>query len=479
MGASLAATPVATARVDASSKAISFTTPRDVAYGNTMIVALSLSGTAAAGTWTATAAGGLTWTVDRVTFNATVAQTVLLSAPVTLAGGIPAGTVLTFSVGSGDGAFTRLAGILAEANGILQAAYADQTGSANANSAAPSVTAAAATAQADELLVGAFGLGSVPVFTVTGGAAALPPVSSTAATTNKQVVLAYKSLTAIATPTIGGTLDVSTQWVGALVTYKGGAAPAPPTPTQSIVAGAVATGRADAATKTLTLTTLRDVPAGSTVLLALGCSAVITPSTLTVTDPTGAAWRLDKQSDNGSLLCALFSAPLTAKLPAGSLVKVTCDNSLARWSATMMEMVGTSQAAGYTDRAVAGSGGSTTTPSITDTVATVQAGEMLVGAFALGASPVFTQAAGFTLDPGAASTAATTNKQVVLEHKALAATGVQSVSGILDTATAWVGVLVSYKAGVAAQATTGRWVLRSGVLVAIPQRQTLRAGVLR
>jgi len=484
MAATMVATPVATAKADASTKTLSFTTGRAVPYGSTLFICVAASSSTAAPTFTISAAGGLTWAQDATSFVVSVAQSVVFSAPVTLTAGLPSGTTLTVTVAASDAALARWAGAVMEASSVLQAAYVDRvaTATGGSTSKAPSVADTIATAQADELLLGVFATPANPVFTgTTPAGVAWTTVASAGASANKQVIVAHKPLSATGVQTVGGTTDIQATWQGCLVTYKGGAPPTPPPEVQAVVSGAVATNHLDAAAKKITLTTTRDVPAGSSLVLALGCSAVAVLSNFTVSDSRGASWRLDaKEEITSNVLVAVLSAPLVARLVSGSVVTVTCDQSLARWSATLMEITGTQQAAGYVDRVVTATGGTaSTTPSVVDTVATAQANEIVFGAFALPATPVFTEGAGYTLNPGAASTAATANKQVALEHKVLTSIGTQTANGTLDTSAAWAGVLVTYKAGDPLPQSTGEWVLRSGRLVIVPQQQVLRSGSLR
>lgn len=253
----------------------------------------------------------------------------------------------------------------------------------------------------------------------------------------------------------------------------------------SMIVTPVATAHVDAAARKITLTTVRQVAAGRTLLLGLGCTSLLAPntSTFTATDSAGNTWPLDATYNyQPSIQSAVLSLSVTTMLPAGTVITgqvPAAESMLARWTGIVMEAVGVAAGAGRVDQIVTGTSAAAI---VTLTTPACLAGDLIVGMLTAGAAPVFTPDAGVSVTTPVASAGGSGDKQGILLYKVAGTAGPQTLSGRWDSATQWTLAVVAYKAaapssGGPAVGVAARYVARGGALYPIVSK-TARNGVL-
>ncbi|MCX6915828.1 MAG: YDG domain-containing protein, partial [Verrucomicrobia bacterium] len=183
--------------------------------GNTLVAVISTRGTSA-GRVTSISQTGATWSRATQAANANGSTTEIWYAPNV------SGAAATLTINQ---AGLRSAAVVMEYSG-LAAANLDQVSSgATGNSAAASTGATPATTQATEVWVGGIGLvdsgltltpTGAPLFTSRGSAQS----ASTTANLNAKAYFLDYTAEAIGTASAGGTISASSQWSGAIATFK-------------------------------------------------------------------------------------------------------------------------------------------------------------------------------------------------------------------------------------------------------------------
>jgi hypothetical protein len=191
-----------------------------VALGNTVIVTFAMD--PATGTVSCADTKGNTYTKDADVQNGTSGsgtgvRTVVFSAPITTA--LVSGNTITVTFPS----VTAKAVSANEFSGLVSAAL-DKTATATGATTSMSSGNSASTAQANELLIGAFGVeDKAAIFTAGSSFTALSAGTSNGsggAATNIQLFPEYRVVSASAVYAATGTLGTGMNWAAALATYK-------------------------------------------------------------------------------------------------------------------------------------------------------------------------------------------------------------------------------------------------------------------
>jgi hypothetical protein len=182
--------------------------------GNTLIAIISTRGTSA-NRVSSILQTGVTWSFVTQAANTSGTTTEIWYAP-NVSG---AGTAITINLAS-----LRAAAVIVEYSGILQVSPQDQVAN-NTGSVTPASTGTTATTtQANELWIGGIGLVSsgytlgtaTNAFTTITNAAS----TNTTATSNAKVYALERIATTTGTASTGGTISTSSQWSGAIATFK-------------------------------------------------------------------------------------------------------------------------------------------------------------------------------------------------------------------------------------------------------------------
>jgi hypothetical protein len=185
--------------------------------GNTLIAVISTRGTTASRVSSITQTGA-TWTKAAEGTNTNGSTTEIWSAP-NISGAATAITINQASLLS--------AAVIMEYNGILTPTPLDKIASTTGNSAAASTGTTTTTAQANELLIGGIGLVSsgYTLGTITNSFTSVTNSASTnaTATSNANVYALERIVTATLAATTGGTVSTSSQWSGAIATFRAAA----------------------------------------------------------------------------------------------------------------------------------------------------------------------------------------------------------------------------------------------------------------
>ncbi len=185
--------------------------------GNSLIAVISTRSTTA-NTVTSITQTGATWTRATQATNANGTTTEIWFAP-NVSG---AATAITINQSS-----FRSAAVVIEYNGILTASALDKTANTTGNSTTASTGTTSTTTQANELLIGGVGLvsSSYTLGTISGSFTTVANTASThsTATRNARVYALERIVTATLAATTGGTVSTSSEWSGAIATFKAAA----------------------------------------------------------------------------------------------------------------------------------------------------------------------------------------------------------------------------------------------------------------
>ncbi|MEI8036851.1 MAG: MBG domain-containing protein [Verrucomicrobiota bacterium] len=193
---------------------ISVTLPNTPVAGNTLVAVISTRGTSANRVSGITQTGAA-WTRAAQATNTNGTTTEIWYAP-NVSGAAKAITI--------NQALLRSAAVVVEYSGVLTASSLDHTASATGSSIAPVTGTTAATLQANELWLGGIGfISSTPTLgTLLNSFTSVASAQSTrtTASSNAKVYALERLANPVGTASSGGTLSVSAQWAGALVTFK-------------------------------------------------------------------------------------------------------------------------------------------------------------------------------------------------------------------------------------------------------------------
>lgn len=245
--------------------------------GNTLIAVVSTRGASASRVSSLTQTGA-TWERAAQSANANGTTTEIWYAP-NVSG---AGTTVTINLA----ASLRAAAVVMEYTGILLASPVDQTADSTGNSTAATTGTTPITTQQNELWIGGIGLvssdyglsGIQNSFAVVADAAS----TETTATQNSRVYALERIVTTTGAASSGGTVSASSQWSGAIATFKA----ALPSGTPLVLGGSAA---------------------GNYALTGLSGAVNVTPKELTVTGLTGA----NKSYDGNTTATASGTASLS------------------------------------------------------------------------------------------------------------------------------------------------------------------------
>lgn len=185
--------------------------------GNSLIAVISTRSTTA-NTVNSITQTGATWTRVTQATNANGTTTEIWFAP-NVSGSATAITINQSSF--------RSVAVVIEYNGILTASALDKTANTTDNSTTASTGTTPTTSQANELLIGGIGLVSstYTLGTIIGSFTTVANIASThpTATRNARVYALERIVTATLAATTGGTVSTSSEWSGAIATFKAAA----------------------------------------------------------------------------------------------------------------------------------------------------------------------------------------------------------------------------------------------------------------
>ena len=191
--------------------------------GNTLVAIIATRGSAA-GIVTGISQTGATWTRAAQATNASGSTTEIWYAPNVSS----AGNSITINQSN-----VRSAAVIVEYSNIILASPIDKTANTTGNSNAASTGTTATTVQANELLVGGVGLvnSGYTIGTPTNSFASVANAASTdgPSQNNAKVYALEKLVTTTGTAISGGSISSSSQWSGAIATFKA------QTPTTTVV----------------------------------------------------------------------------------------------------------------------------------------------------------------------------------------------------------------------------------------------------
>jgi hypothetical protein len=210
------ATPLIGSSTTASA-APSFTFNAAVITGHTLIGSVNVNESTASPTITVTDSKGNTYHVDAQITAGVTDVLAVFSARITTA--LSTSDTLTISIN--DGTHNRWSISVEEFDDILTSPL-DKTATSTGSGLSMTSTATVATTATNELVFGGFGF-TTPVsktFTAGSGFTNSPIQGTNAGTTDRGVVNEWQYVNSTGTQTATGTLNATTTWAAAVVTYK-------------------------------------------------------------------------------------------------------------------------------------------------------------------------------------------------------------------------------------------------------------------
>jgi hypothetical protein len=200
-----------------------FTPTGTLAAGNLAVACFAIAG-AKTSSGASDTAGGNTWAVVKTQANGT-SVTVFIAYSV-LATQITTSNTVTLSTSGTDAG----AGVLWEFSGVASGAAADQSAGSTGATTAMSSGATATLSQADELVIGAFGI-TANSKTFTAGSGYSQPsageIVTSAGSFVRQLAAEYEIVSSTAAVTADGTMSgTGVAWAGAAVTFLADLTPA-------------------------------------------------------------------------------------------------------------------------------------------------------------------------------------------------------------------------------------------------------------
>jgi len=401
--------------------------------GNTLVAVISTRGTSA-GRVSGISGGGVSW--SRVSQSTGTAGT---TTEIWYGPNVSAGTTaITITQGS-----LLSAAVVVEYGGLLTPTSFDVAGN-NAGNSAAAVTGTSANTQqgSAELCVGGIGLVD-STYTLSGILNSFVPVAnaaSTSVTTNtNSVVYALEGVvtTSGAGLSSGGTVSTSSQWSGAIATFRA-------VPVSPVVRVQSATGNTGASASTSFSVTLGATPVtGNTLIAVISTRAVSTQNAVSTITGGGVNW--SRQRAAGSV--TVNSAEIWYGTPVATGTTAIIITTAASVFAAAVVMEYTGVLAGTESQADAQNVG---TALLTGGNNTSQANELWIGGFGLVDSTytLSTFTAGFTpvANTASASATASDNSAVYAIEKIVNATGNTQGGATLSTSSRWAACVVAFKA---------------------------------
>jgi hypothetical protein len=165
--------------------------------------------------------------------------------------------------------------------------------------------------------------------------------------------------------------------------------------------------------------------------------------TVTVADPRGNTWTVAASVNAASTTTLhLFVCRVATALLVGDVITVTSGTSVTRMAVGVEDFTDTTYGADKT----ATNTGSSASLSSGVTAATIQANELIVGAFALtNSGRTFTAAGSFTAATKVVSSGGSGDRAVVVEWKYVTSTGTQEATGTLNSSGGYAGAVATLK----------------------------------
>lgn len=242
----------------------------------------------------------------------------------------------------------------------------------------------------------------------------------------------------------------------------------------SLVTGVVASGSVDTSGKSLSLNTTRSVPSGHTLFICVASGTISTPSNWSAIDGVGNAWNLVDRAETlttGKCSVMLY-APVATALPSGSSITITCNQSMARIVAVVLEADDNLTL----DIEASATGTSSNPLASTAPNASTTATGFVLTTFAAASATVWTPGSTWTPGPTDVSNGTTTNTAVFTEWKTSTTASVKTGDATVDSSRAWSGVVAAFKVSTATT-YTGRYVLSSsGTWQQLPLQKVMLNG---
>lgn len=208
-------------------RSLEVTLTSSLSTGRTIIGALATEDAAAATpNLTITDTRGNTYTVDRQVNNSGTITVSIFSARVTSA--LSAGDKITFTVPGGDPSRTRWLATVQAFDDIIAGTRVDKTASNATSGSSLSSGTTAATTDPTELVFAAFGMG-VRTFTPGSGFTASAQVATSVGSGDRALNTEWQYVAITGPQTATATLNSSSTYAGAVVTYKASSANQAPT----------------------------------------------------------------------------------------------------------------------------------------------------------------------------------------------------------------------------------------------------------
>jgi hypothetical protein len=282
-GSALAAISLVKALGSAQSKTpgvsiVSPTLGSGVAAGNSIVIAFAMDD--ALGALSATDSAGNAYAVNADVTNSNRIRTVIFSAHNVTA--LPAGAFITVI----HPLVTARAFAATEFSGLATTSTLDRTSAATGQGTSASSGTTAATAQADELLIGAIGVegASSETFAPGGSFSSLASSGTSGGSSGSNITInaAYRVVSATGSYAATGTLGSNRDWAAAIATFRMAAVPTA-TPTRTPTATATLTPTATS-TPTVAATATSTATATAEASIATATSTPTATSTATPTD---------------------------------------------------------------------------------------------------------------------------------------------------------------------------------------------------
>jgi hypothetical protein len=251
-----------------------------------------------------------------------------------------------------------------------------------------------------------------------------------------------KILTATGTASCGGTVSTSSQWSGAMATFK--AVQAVPTPGVPMRVQS-ATGNTGASAATTIAVNMVTAPANGNTMIAVISTRGTSSDRVTSITQTGATWTRAAQTvGTAGTTTEIWVAPNVAAAAAA----VTINQASLLSAAVVLEYSGV-LAVSPLDKTASTTGSSTAAATGT-TVATTQAIELWIGGSGLVSSSytLGNPNNSFTAVASAQSshTTAASNAKVYALERIVGGTGTASSGGTVSTSSQWSGAIATFKA---------------------------------
>ena len=406
------------------------------ANGNTLVAVIATRGTLA-GRVSAMSGGGVVWTRVSQATNANGTTTEIWYGPNVTNGG----TAISITQAS-----LFSAAVVLEYAGVLAPAAFDVAANTTGNSTAATTGTTATSAQAYELCVGGIGLLNSGYWldNPNNSFATVASARSTNSTagSNSVVYALERILTASGSASSGGTISTSSQWSGAIATFKAAQAAPPLGVPIRVQAASGNTGGGGAASVSVTLGT---TPANGNTLVAVIATRGTSSSRVSAISGGGVTWARASQAanTNGTTTEIWYGANVTN---GGTAINITQASLLS--AAIVLEYAGLLAPAAF-DVAANNTGNGTAATTGT-TASTAQAVELYVGGIGL---PNSGYALGqpnnsYTALATAKSTHATAanNSMVCALEKIVTASGSTSSGGTVSSSSQWSGAIATFRA---------------------------------